>query len=151
MPNCKPYGLKYKKYGKCTVRYTLHMFRDLLSAFPKGLGWRQVELYVVYFFVKYLRYFKALVTSSVPYPWHFGVDPDPDLPDPHVFGLPGSGSISQRYGSGAGSGSFHHHAKIVRKTLIPTILWLFLAFIFEKWCMCTFKKVNDENSRIRIH
>jgi len=47
------------------------------------------------------------------------VDPDPD---PHVFGPPGSGSgsTSQRYESG--SGSFYHHAKIVRKTLIPTIL-----------------------------
>ncbi len=45
---------------------------------------------------------------------------DPDPPDPHVFGLPGSGSTSQRYGSG--SGSFYQHAKIVRKTLIPTIL-----------------------------
>ncbi len=40
-------------------------------------------------------------------------DPNPDLhpPDPHVFGPLGSGS-----------GSFYHHAKIVRKTLIPTIL-----------------------------
>jgi hypothetical protein len=50
---------------------------------------------------------------------------DPN-PDPQVFGPPGSGSISQRYGSGfgssSGSGSFYHHAKIVRKTLIPTIL-----------------------------
>jgi hypothetical protein len=45
---------------------------------------------------------------------------DPDPPDPHVFGPPGSGSTSQRYGSG--SGSFYHHAEIVRKTLIPTIL-----------------------------
>ncbi len=27
-------------------------------------------------------------------------------PDPHVFGPPGSGSISQRYGSGSGYGSF---------------------------------------------
>jgi hypothetical protein len=43
-------------------------------------------------------------------------NPDPDPPDPHVFGPPGSGSTSQRYGSG--SGSFYHHAKIVRKTLI---------------------------------
>jgi hypothetical protein len=43
-------------------------------------------------------------------------------PDPHVFGPPGSGSgsTSQRYRSG--SGSFYHHAKIVRKTLILTIL-----------------------------
>jgi hypothetical protein len=32
-------------------------------------------------------------------------DPDPE-PDPHVFGPPGSGSISQRCGSGFGSGSF---------------------------------------------
>jgi hypothetical protein len=48
--------------------------------------------------------------------------PDPDPPDPHAFGPPGSGagSTSQRYGSG--SGSFYHHAKIVRKTLIPSIL-----------------------------
>jgi hypothetical protein len=51
-------------------------------------------------------------------------DPDPDPPDPHVFGPPGSGSTSQRYGSG----SFYHHAKIVRKTLISTILLLFLTF-----------------------
>ena len=45
-------------------------------------------------------------------------DPDPDLPDPHVFGPPGSGSTSPRYGSG--SGSFDHHAKIVRKAMIPS-------------------------------
>jgi hypothetical protein len=37
---------------------------------------------------------------------------DPNLnPDPYVFGLTGSGS-----------GSFFHQAKIVRKTLIPTVL-----------------------------
>jgi hypothetical protein len=49
-------------------------------------------------------------------------DPEPD-PDPHVFGPPGSGSTSHMYGSGScsGSGSFYHRAKIVRKTLIPTI------------------------------
>ncbi len=28
--------------------------------------------------------------------------PDPDPPDPHVFGPSGSGSISQRYESGSG-------------------------------------------------
>jgi len=44
----------------------------------------------------------------------------------HVFGPPGSES---------GSESFYHHAKIVRKTLIPTVSWL-----HEKWCQCTFKK-----------
>ncbi len=50
------------------------------------------------------------------------------------FGPPGSGSgsISQRYGSGSGSVPFCHHAKIVRKTLIPTILLLFLTFYLWK-------------------
>ncbi len=43
-------------------------------------------------------------------------------PDPHVFGPSGLGSTNQMYVSGSGSGSFYHHAKIVRKTLIPTIL-----------------------------
>ncbi len=45
---------------------------------------------------------------------------DPDPPDPHVFGPPGSGSgsIRQRYGSG----SFYYYAKIVRNTLISTVL-----------------------------
>jgi hypothetical protein len=32
-------------------------------------------------------------------------DPKPDPQDPHDFGPPGSGSISQRYGSGSGAGS----------------------------------------------
>jgi hypothetical protein len=51
-------------------------------------------------------------------------DPNPDPTDPHVFGPPGSGSTSQRCGSrcGSGSGSLYQHEKIVRKTLIPTIL-----------------------------
>jgi hypothetical protein len=50
---------------------------------------------------------------------------DPDPQNPYVFGPPGSGSgsISQRYGSG--SGSFYHRAKIVRKTLIPTVVLLY--------------------------
>ncbi len=52
---------------------------------------------------------KKIITGSVP---------DPDPPDPRVFWPPGSGSTSQRYGSG----SFYHHAKIIRKTLNPTIL-----------------------------
>jgi hypothetical protein len=46
--------------------------------------------------------------------------PDLDPPDPHVFRPPGSGSgsISQRNGSG----SCYHSAKIVRGTLISTVL-----------------------------
>ena len=58
---------------------------------------------------------KGTLGRSVPDPI-----PDPDPPDPRVFGPPGSrsGSISQRYGSG----SFYHQAKKVRKTLILTVL-----------------------------
>ncbi len=41
-------------------------------------------------------------------------DPNPD-PDPHVFEPPGSGPISQRYGSGSGSRSFHHPPIIKQK------------------------------------
>ncbi len=65
-------------------------------------------------------------------------DPNPDPPDPRVFGPPGSGSISQRYGfrsgscSGSGSGSFYHSANIVRKTLISTVLWHFFDFLSLK-------------------
>jgi hypothetical protein len=53
---------------------------------------------------------------------------DPDPSDPYVFRPPGSGSISQRYGSGSGSGYFYHQAKTVRKTLIPTALRLLFDF-----------------------
>jgi hypothetical protein len=58
---------------------------------------------------------------------------DPDPPDPHVFGPPGSGSgfTSQMYGSGSGScsgsGSFYLHAKIIRKTLYFVTLFDFLS------------------------
>jgi hypothetical protein len=50
-------------------------------------------------------------------------------PDPHVFGPPGSGAISQTQRYGSGSGSIYHQAKVVRKTLIPTICD---SFNFEK-------------------
>jgi hypothetical protein len=39
-------------------------------------------------------------------------------PDPYVFGYPGF--VTTKYGSGCGS--FYHQAKIVRKTLISTVL-----------------------------
>jgi len=55
----------------------------------------------------------------------------PDPPDPHVFGPPGSGSISQRHVSG--SGSFHHQAKIGRKPSDSScFVTAFGLFIFEK-------------------
>ncbi len=59
------------------------------------------------------------------------------------FGPHRSRSISTMYGSGCrfGSGSLYLQAKIVRKTLIPTVLWLLYDFfIFEKWCKCSFNK-----------
>jgi hypothetical protein len=56
--------------------------------------------------------------------------------DTHVFVPPGSGSISQRYGScsesGCGSGSFYHSAKIVRKTMISSVFCLLFAFFSSK-------------------
>jgi hypothetical protein len=76
----------------------------------------------------------VVVTGSVadPDPNPDPPDPNPDPPDPHVFGPPGSGSTSQRYGSGScsgsGSESFHHHAKIVINLDSYTILRLFLTF-----------------------
>jgi hypothetical protein len=42
--------------------------------------------------------------------------------------------LSHKHGSG--SGSLHHQAKILRKTLISTVLWLLFDFLFLK---------NDEN------
>ena len=92
-------------------------------------------------------------------------------PDPHVFGPPGS--TSQRYGSGSGScsgfGSFYHQAKIVRKTLITTVLQLLFDFLSlkntgnvnvlpsknnkQKTLINIFVgilKVTDEKRRIRI-
>ncbi len=59
-------------------------------------------------------------------------DPNPDPSDSYVFGPPGSVSGSTNLIHG--SGSFHHSAKIVRKTLIPTVLFcdFFLLFILEK-------------------
>ncbi len=51
-------------------------------------------------------------------PCRFLSDADPDPSDRYVLGPLGSGSVSYRYESGP----FYHQAKIVRKTLIPTVL-----------------------------
>jgi hypothetical protein len=64
--------------------------------------------------------------------------------------FPGSGfgSISQRHGSGSrcGSGSFYHQAKKIRKTLIPTALWLlFDFFIFENDVRVPSRRNNQKN------
>ncbi len=68
--------------------------------------------------------------------------PDPDPPDPHVFGPPGS--TSHRCGSG--SGSFYDQAKIVRKTLIRTVLWLLLDFLSLKNDVYVPSKSNKQKS-----
>ncbi len=61
---------------------------------------------------------------------------NPD-PDPHIFLPSGSGSTSQR----CGSGSFYHQAKFFFKNLYSyCFVTSFGLFIFEKWCKCTFKK-----------
>ncbi len=77
-------------------------------------------------------------------------DPNPDPSDSHVFGLPGSGSgsSSQRYGSGAGS--FYHQAKIVRKTLIPTVLWLLFDFLSLKNDLNVPLKSNKQKTSQKI-
>jgi hypothetical protein len=56
-------------------------------------------------------------------------NPDPDPPDPHVFGPPGFGTISQRDGSG--SGSFYHQAIKVKNLDSYCFVTSFLLFIFE--------------------
>ncbi len=76
----------------------------------------------------------------------------------------GSGSISQRYGSG----SFYNQVKIVRKTLFSTFFCLLFYFLslkndvnvpsktnkqkifFLNYFFVGVLKVNDDNSRIRI-
>ncbi len=61
--------------------------------------------------------------------------PDPD-PDPSLF---------VRTGFGSGSGSFKHQAKIVRKTLISTVLWLLHDFISWKNDVNVPSKVISKN------
>ncbi len=66
------------------------------------------------------------------------LDPNPDPPDPHIFGPSGSGSICQRYryGSGSGScfgsGSFYHKAKIFKKLWFLLFCDFFLTFLSLK-------------------
>ncbi len=70
-------------------------------------------------------------TSALWSRWAFSSVPDPNLdPNTHFLGPPGSGSTSQEYGSGFRS--FYHQAKIVRKTLLSTVLWLLLDFLSLK-------------------
>ncbi len=80
----------------------------------------------------------------------FSIVADPDL-DPYVFWPPGSGSISRRYVIGSGSGSFYHQAKIVSKTLIPTVLWLLYDFLSLKNDVNVASKSNKQKNFFCCH
>ncbi len=67
--------------------------------------------------------------------------------DPYVFRHPGSGSDSQRYGSGYGS--FYHQVKIVRKTFIPTVLWLLYDFLsLKNYVDAHYKEISRKTWRL---
>jgi hypothetical protein len=74
-----------------------------------------------------------------------------NIPDPQhcleLYCIPsmhccGSGYIIQRYGSG----SFYHQAKIVRKTLIPTVLCLLYNFLSLKNDVNVLSKSNKQKN-----
>ncbi len=71
-------------------------------------------------------------------------------PDPYVFRPPGSISPGSGYGSGSesgsGSGSLYHQAKIVRKTLIYTVLWLLYDFLSLKNDVNVTSKSNKQKT-----
>ncbi len=64
----------------------------------------------------------------------------PNVADPHDFGPPGSGSVSQSYGS------FYHQAKLRKKNLdsygFVTSSW---TCNFETWCKLYLQKVISKN------
>jgi hypothetical protein len=69
-------------------------------------------------------------------------------PDSYVFEL--SGFISTRVGFG--SGSFYHLAKILRKTLIPTDLWLLYDFLSStKCCKCRVALKTNKHKKFSYH
>ncbi len=72
----------------------------------RDLGGRGIELWTLELI---LRPLKLMILSSVG---------DPDPQDPHVFEPPGSGSISQMYGSG----SFSHKCAERTKIMFAKVL-----------------------------
>jgi hypothetical protein len=130
------------------IRIRILLFSSLIFKRPT-----KNKFFSAYYFLKVRlhRFFKDKMKCR----WSGSDDLDPlDL---YAFESPGSGSISQRYGSG----SFSRQAKIVRKTLIPVDLCLWWTFKNDvnvpsksnKQKKCVFVgllKINDENSRTRI-
>jgi hypothetical protein len=60
--------------------------------------------------------------------------------------------MSQRYGSGPGSGSFCHQAKYSEKHWFLLFCDFCVTFIFEKWCKCTFlpSKICKQKTQEKI-
>jgi len=80
------------------------------------------------------------------------LDPYPDLMDPHDFGPAGSVSISQRYESRSGSGSFPFSHKCVEQTEIMPAKYNFDAKLYqvtvkeknmEKNCLASLKSMKE--------
>jgi hypothetical protein len=122
----------------------------------------------VRYFVAEILFRTELTDHTTPTPLHGVVNPDPvdhtntgyppqnwvlsfektgcknkihsDLSDQYVFGSPGSGSASQRYGSG----SFYHQEKKIR-TLIPNVFWLLFDFLSLKNVNVPSKKISRKN------
>jgi hypothetical protein len=110
---------RFFSLGKCAA-ITCNINLVIVAAYCSFISWTPLHLGISYSTSHCLSPYLSIVCTSVA---------DPDPPNSHVFGPPGSGSTNQMYGSG----SFYFHAKIVRKTLIPIILWLFLTFYLWKW------------------
>ncbi len=108
----------------CVIPDRLACRQGLRNMFPSdpdpfSMIWNKSESecqHIIY----YLHFFKTvnkrILGTSVADP-----DPNPDPSDPYVFEPPGSGS-----------GSFYYQEKLVRKTLIPSVLRLIFDFVSLK-------------------
>ncbi len=86
-------------------------FTSLIGDLGLGILWWNLILKSLNGLIKFTRTDSKFRVAKTSFSTNFVISsvayPNPDLPDPHVFGPPGSGSgsISQRYGSGSCSGS----------------------------------------------
>ncbi len=86
------------------------------------------ELYLYCKITKYITQRRSKHIERKGFIQSIVADPEPDSQDPYVFWPPGSGSgsISTRYRTDPDPSI---EAKIVRKILIPTVLWLLYDFL----------------------